>query len=396
MTRSLLACTLLLAALSGSMARAEEARGLRRKDFPSARALTHRQIQAINVGQSSGTLKPAVFDRKWKSSLETPGMFMRSYPGAYWSDLRQLGPDRIPGGMVTGLGDAHPQNFGFIRINGRTRFVFNDLDDSGKVPVALDAARYFSTLRLMVDDKALARRVLEQYVATIKDPRAARPIDASFRPNWTKVDRNDLARYTVGGQKLDSSDPAVPLSPVGPAVRRAVERTLAGARSRLGAVQVLDVASRAREYGGSGGLIRYWALVKQGGRTTILELKQAGAPSSEQLGLKQRLDPDRRLGTLERAFWGAVPGDDLFYVKLQGKRFLVRDRLEMENLDILKLDPRQREEVLLAQASIMADLHRTAWKGVSRDEIERWLWKSSKTLARRWDAAYHEGLAAGR
>src|SRR5262249_19759014 len=143
-----------------------------------------------------------VFDAKWKGSLVAPNIFMRSYPPAYHADLMQVGAKRLPGEEGICFGDAHPDNFGFIAINGKTKFVFNDLDDSGICPIAVDAARYSAVLHLYFADADLTADVIEHYVDTVMDSSAGEKIDKSLIPDMDKHRMKEVDTSTKNGKFL--------------------------------------------------------------------------------------------------------------------------------------------------------------------------------------------------
>ena len=96
---------------------------------------------------------------------------------------------------------------------------------------------------------------------------------------------------------------------------------------------------------------------------------------------------DQRLAVLKTALWSTTVQDDYFYVQVLGARFLVRNRLAKKSIDLVAMSSKDREDVLRAQASVMARLHAPRWSGVEKDEIRSWLYDSSKVIADRWDRA---------
>ena len=330
-------------------------------------------------------LDDASFARKWEASLVDASKFFRSYPNAFYRDFRELGLARIPGNVGLIFGDPHPENFGFLRLDDGPAFVFNDLDDSGRGPVALDALRYFTALRLRFPgDKKHFEEALDAYFDTLVDASAAPRIKHSFEPDWGDVAREKLAKYTSGDALRLGASTRLSSPPV--SMRALLESRLA-ASPPFASYRILDVAVRARDGGGSGGLLRYWALAESEGKRTILEFKEATAPAVDQLGGRS-LSPSRRLGLLKDAFWGAGNDGDHVYAKVEGTRFLVRDRLRMANLDLSELSERKLGHVVQAQAGILAKRHEEGWGSLAPDDIRAWLKHSSKVVAERWQTAF--------
>src|SRR5262249_59112239 len=95
----------------------------------------------------------------------------RVYHAAYHKDfavnLRTEARAKIPAARGLCVGDAHPDNFGFLKFDTTMLYAFNDLDDSGHCPVALDALRYITAVRLFFD-KDLAETAAKRYVKVLK------------------------------------------------------------------------------------------------------------------------------------------------------------------------------------------------------------------------------------
>jgi Uncharacterized protein conserved in bacteria (DUF2252) len=359
-----------------------QAKALSNPDF--AAPLNRAFIRAASVNLASAT-----FDAKWTAATsDSAVMFMRAFPGAYHKDLKQVPGKRVLGREGMCFGDPHPDNFGFLQLAGETRFVFNDLDDSGPCPVGLDAARYFAVLSLYFADKKLSADVLEQYVDTVKDPNQATQLNRSYDPDWAKVQADGLAAATQGdrlvlGATTELTAPS--------ASERAAVMAAAAADRRLAQLTIKDVASLFRVSGGSGGLRRFWLLVANAsGKRTIIELKETATPGVNLGTQRAALPAGERIAKLKKAFWNTSETDDYFEVPLLGGTFLVRDRFSKKSVNLSKLKASELTEVLRAQASEMARVHATAWQGIKKDDLRTWLDGSAQTLADRWEAAFNK------
>lgn len=320
---------------------------------------------------------------KWKESLKVKVMFFRAFPAGFHKDLKQAPASRQLGRQTMCAGDAHPGNFGFQRLGGKTRFVYNDFDDSGYCPVSYDAVRYFAALRIFFDDDELNDEILEAYVDAVKDSSRAMTLDEDLLPDWSDVRAKGLETYTAGKQFLLVEDLRAPSKAVRTAVTGAAAKVawLAGA-------QVLDVVEIDRRSGGSGGLDRYWALLQLGDKRTIVEFKEAAKPGAEYGVHAKKLPSASRLAVLQAQLWGYAKPDALATVGMFSKSFIVRDRLLRKSLDVLQLKRSDRDHVLQVQAAVLADMHREAWQGVQKDMIRSWLAASAKVLAKRWSGVY--------
>lgn len=327
------------------------------------------------------------FKEKLESSLPAAGgdkvMFQREYPGAHWRLMKMLSRGRLPGGTAVVPGDSHFDNQGFVK--GVDRLVVNDLDDSGRGPVAGDAARYFGISRGSFGKK-LNRRLIAQYVKTIEDPSAAKTVPKGLLPDWNEVSARELKAMTKGNDFDYKSNPN--LSPVRDAKLTSEIGAMIGENPALGEVTIKAVAKLTRNKGGSSGEDRIEVYGQRGNEPVLYELKPTPAPEIEQYQARNQLSTDKRPSVLKKTFWGKDVKGNFVYVKVAGKRWLLRNRLEMASLDVTKLSKSDREKVLLAQVSNLALIHREGWRGVDPAEIKGWLRKTSKTEAGYWGDAY--------
>lgn len=336
------------------------------------------------------TLSADRFDAKWRASIaDGPLMFLRAYPAAFHLDLKQLPLERIPGEEGLCVGDAHPDNFGYLEIGtarGRSSiYAFNDLDDSGRCLVALDALRYFVAFRLYFDDDAKLEKSLDDYIGVAFAKGASSALDLAWKdakgdaPNWSKVQAGELKKY-VSGDAFKSLSPDE-LQPVSSEEKAAVIKVLSRSPSPKG-IQIFDVARRPRVGGGSGGLTRYWAYVAlPDGAHTILELKETARPGVDFGHVSEPLSSDERLGVLKRELWGATIGDDYFPVQIGKTSFLVRDRARKESEN-------PNGKLRRAQARYLGALHHGHWADATKGEARDWLKNSSKVVAKRWVSFY--------
>jgi hypothetical protein len=337
------------------------------------------------IQKTHPALSAADFEKKWAASLASPILFIRAYPAAFHRALATTHDPAPAGGEALCLGDAHPGNFGFLSLEGKTRFAYNDLDDSGYCPVGYDALRYFTALWMFFGDEALVRDIVERYVDVVKDAARASGVPSSLLPKWNKVREKGLSEHVRGGKLV--GDELVPAS----AAEKSAITKLFAREPRLRGVRIVDIASVAREMGGSGGLRRYWVLALREGAATILELKQAVTPGVEWGVASKKLPFASRLGPLKAAFWGTRSDADYFYVALDRTYFLVRDRFTKKSLKVEELSGKTRKDVLQAQASVMGLLHARAWGATKKDALRAWLLTHAAALARSWSDAYKSG-----
>ncbi len=353
--------------------------GLRAEDFCAKPVVGQALIDKIDPRPAE--TRAAVLASALKGGH--PMWLLGTFPNVFYAELKPFAR-RIPGGQGLIIGDSHPNNFGFVQINGKAIYAPNDFDDGGWGPVALDALHYFTAVQATFNDTALTDRLIAEYVrcstSSKSEPRGE---PAGGAPNWQKLASDMLAKYTVGDAfKL----PTKALNAIAsPATKAKVTAAVASALPKL---QVLDGVEFVHNYGGSGGYQRYWVLAKnENGEREIIELKQAGAPAVGQYE-KQALSGSLRLQRLKAAFWdGAAPNDDHIVVSISGVNFELRRKMRMGDVEVEEMSPTDRETTLLAQAHRLADLHRSGWGKTRAAEMTRFLLPSTQTLATQWSDA---------
>jgi hypothetical protein len=353
--------------------------GLKPSDF--ARRLDKSVIRATD-----SELPDDVFEKKWAAAEKmSPQKLMRAFPAAFHLDLKQIDPSKVPGGESVGFGDAHLNNFGFLHLQGKTLFAYNDLDDSGICPTAFDAVRYFTIARLFLEHRKDFELLLDRYLKAVKDPNKGVEVDDRLAPNWKKLHKKGLEEITTAdGAHLDFKHTA--LEPIPAEQRDAIFealRTQAG-----GQFTPVDVGSKERDHGGSAGMRRYEVLVDGPQGRTLIELKEA-QPVGTELGRHTHVLPmDERLPVLKQTFWGMDPPDNYLYVKTLGSRFLLRDKLTEEKVDVRELSHKKADRLLEVQTSELARVHAAGWAGVTKEEMRTWIDRTSETLAKRWSTVF--------
>lgn len=356
-----------------------------------AKPLTKAALRASN-----DNLPDDLFATKWSATLtDSAVMFARAYPGAFHADLAQVDRATLPGKETLCFGDAHPDNFGFLRLGDDTRYLYNDLDDAGFCTASVDALRYFAIVRLYFGDDALTSELVEAYVDGLKDGAKREEIAGSLAPSWSKVREKGLEKAVADDRFITGGDDgiAAPANAEAKAVRAAIAKVPA-----LASAEIFDVATLDRTTGGSGGLARYWILLNPspggtGPKKTIYELKEMAKPGTERGRSSAVLDPKTRLAELKAELWETDTESDYLEVKLLGKRFLLRDRLAKKSVDLDELSPGDRRAVLAVQAGLLSARHEQAFEGVKKDDLRPWLLASSAVVAERWQAFFDASRA---
>jgi hypothetical protein len=344
-------------------------------DFPAA-------LDEAFIRSPQTWLDDGAFATKWADMLTSPIAMFGGADSAFHADLASRAA-ALPGGEVLCHGDPKLDNFGWVEAGGAGLFSDGDFDDAGACPAAADVLRFLVATDLWFDDPALDDAALSAYVDALASPASAVAIDPSELPDWDAVRSDGVAKDTskhhlvLGGEVQAASDDEI----------AAITALVAG-DARF-PTELEDVARDVRTTGGSAGLRRFWLLVDDPTHPeTIVELKELATPGTEFGPHSTTYDGPDRFDVLKPFWWGVASPSDEFYVALLDGRFLARDKLARTSPDPAKLSAAQLENMLLAEASLMALRHAPAWTGTDPAALRAWLRASAATLAARWRAAY--------
>lgn len=369
------------------------------RDLPRPRDLGQAFFRATNPHISH-----ADFEAKWKKAQKSPLRLLRSFPQAYWLLLERVPEAHVPGRRGICYGDAHLENFGFLRsVKGPMVFVANDLDDAGPGEVGLDALRWAVSLALSGMRARQLAPLLRHYAAAACDARAAgTPLPAELVPDVDEVIQKRLAklvRVTAGKGPALVRGEETGLSAVD-ASERALVTEAFEREADLSGLKLCDVAELDRDSGGSGGLRRFWALTRGGpasprsksraseGTLDVLELKELTTPAV-QWG-HHRTPLGDRIAEVKAVLHAGTPVREHFAVRLGHAEFLVRSRLARASLDLTELDSEQRTAAFLAQASLLGRHHRAAYRDIEPAALADWLATSARTVSEHFEALFEE------
>ncbi len=359
---------------------------LRNKDLVSADDLTRAYFRATNPQRTEH-----VFDAKWWIALGSPFSFFRAFPQAYWVDVNQIADERLPAVEVSNMlyGDAHPENFGYLTFKEGTHFVYNDLDDVDRGNAALDALRYFTATVLESGDKDELDMLICEYCDVMQSLAPAKSPPASLFPDIEALRDEELRYYVKDNRFLTNEDTL--LTALRPDDRDRVVISGAvrsSASTWLRTLNILDIVEREKQYGGSGGLRRFWLLATnpENGREDIVEIKELDEPGPAWGDPYSPLED--RVETGKAELWNGLTAQDHFTLVIATTPFLVRSRLGRKNIKLGKLSDQDRLGVLLAEVGIMALHHRKAYKPAEYPLVCDWLLGSARTMRKRWRSVW--------
>lgn len=346
-------------------------RGPAQYGFLNELSFRKQHLEKSFLRQSYPHLSEEVFEVKFQNSLERPLLFFRSYVNSYYQDTLIRGTLRTP---VFCLGDAHPENFGFISFQNESHYVFNDIDDSGICPIGLDILRYFSALRLTINDEEIIENLVQTFVETVN----GKDLDYFIfkRPDLAKENLNNLKKYTKDAQFIERKN-LVPLTD------DEKKGLISQVKNQLGNLKVLDMARYQKNDGGSAGLSRFWLIVESSkNHRELIEFKETTQPAVIWSGHEQSFDRSKT----PQYIWGNTP-DYYGYIKLDNTLFMIRTRAD-DYIDLNKLNNQDQLKLLQYQVQLLALFHKANLNKLGGINKE-WLVLNSKIIAQRYQEAFN-------
>lgn len=328
--------------------------------------------------QSYPHLSPEQFQQKWKNAQKSGLLFMRSFVNTWYDELGRLSST---GPIGPCFGDPHPENFGYLLFGdsgkqGETfEYTYNDVDDSGACPVAFDALRYFTTLKIMAKDSDMEADLRRAYVRFLNGEELQTKASASLRPEISTAVSKMLSKTKKNKIKIEG-----PLKPLAPTKAQALFALI---KPQCPGCQYLDAAEYQVSSGGSAGLERYWILVETAPqKQLIIEFKELTEPASQRGKWAQKLKLSR--DAILKDLWGNQWPTYFAFVSFDAQPFLMRSRLNAD-LPLENLNAEQKKAVLTEQVYHLAQLHKKTLTGSTL--LEEWLGRQSEFQARRYSEA---------
>lgn len=316
-------------------------------------------------------------DSKWKSANKDPMSLIRSYVNIWYDEAGQVsnwGP------IGPCFGDPHIENFGFLWFDDEAwRYTYNDLDDVGACPVIFDAVRFFTTLKLFVNDVDAEKRILTTYIDTLNGKAFSELPSSNLTPDFNKVSDKQIKQNTADGRLVLEKDGQLLTSLEQEEVFAALKQVLRTPDE----LSFIDIYRFDHTAGGSAGLDRYKVLAKDpAGDLLVLELKELGKPAAER-GPWSTTSMLNRQQFMEK-LWGANKPMYLRFPIIGNKPFLLRSTIK-KSVDFSKLSDSEKIGLLSEEAYIMAKLHKQTLVGTA--ELADWLLLQSKFMADRYTTA---------
>lgn len=340
-------------------------------DDPQAVSFRSPNLEKEYLRETYSHLSDEAFETKFQLSLERPLLFYRSYVNTFYTETQIRG---LLNKSTACYGDAHPENFGYISFNKKPRYVFNDIDDSGNCPVGLDILRYFAALKLTdisEEDFEKLAELFESYVEGTREESLKFDL-----PDLARENDKNLKKYTLKDQFLVKPN----LELLTETEKRRIFPLI---QNQLVGLEVLDIATYTKSDGGSGGLKRYWLIVKNNkGHRELIEFKEQVRPAVSLTGVTQ----DFVRTATPRYIWGAFP-DYYGYVTFDKTLFLTRTKAD-DFINLGNLSQKDQFKVLSYQVYLIAKFHQKSLQSIGGIKAQ-WIIKNSKRVSQRYIDAFN-------
>lgn len=277
------------------------------------------------------------------------------------------------------VGDAHSENFGVLLLENQSPlFTMNDIDDSGPCPVGLDLFRLMVSSRLY-DEKIKLDDLKDAYLAGLKK-------------DGFKVPESILQMISKAQKKgIVPSDKKVLENKIirDSQVKELSDGEFAGIKRALNTYehvldpkfQILDALSTSKIGGGSGGLLRYEVLIKNGNSNLHLEFKEMVQPSvypvSENI-------PSAGQRVNNSILFNQGLGASRLYkvVEINGKSFFIRPRFAGNvGVTLEKQSTSDNREIIQYEAYSLGLIHSR-----SIHDLNRWIDKVDSLKKSEWES----------
>lgn len=301
------------------------------------------------------------FDPTKLVAAESPLQFMRSYVDYFYlllsnntKNLSTLSALQSTSGWC--VGDAHPENFGFlVQDDGSSIFSMNDLDDGGPCPVGLDL------LRLLVSGKLALKGISVEtlraaYLMGLRGDSFPVPlVIGELKKKSQKKGKQNSSKKISGNKIVRDND----MNEVSVEEKQSIDTAMASLGHLFAPrAQLLDVVSRRKVGGGSGGLLRYEILVQKGTEKIHLELKEQILPAIASVVIGKVPDISERVAKGVQYTQSPFPSRYYVGLKVGGRDMLMRPLFSGNmGLEITDFNQENAHSVVYFQTYSLGTIH---------------------------------------
>lgn len=296
--------------------------------------------------------------------------YIRSFIPSYYStihDVRESLPvfAKLKSHRGKIVGDAHVENFGYVVNNkGKVKFTMNDFDDTADAPFFLDVMKLSQSASYTVDLNQA--KLIEAYRKGIAgQAKDLAPYTRKLGEKAAKGGAASKAEFEISkkGKKkfIEKNEPYFAATK---AEEKAVEKAL---NDKFKSATLHDLYRTSKESGGSAFGTRYHALVDIDKSTHFLEFKQINPGGVVEKWTTKKVTDEQRIRASMKTFYGNNFNDYLDVVKLDGKPYQVRFKLEGNKAIAMDKVPEEEiQSVIEDEFYLLGQLHRTSMGGTDK------------------------------
>ncbi len=286
--------------------------------------------------------------------------FLRSFVD-YFYDLMAQNPNSLhiikKAGTIGGwcVGDAHAENFGILlEENAQAVFTMNDMDDSGPCPVAYDLFRLLVSSRLYMPN-INTQKIINSYLDGLNGKSASFPDSIKSMTKDAQNSGFEIVAKDLQGRAFKRKNS---MSEVDSIVKAQIS-TLLESQYKNENLKVLDIVSKLKVGGGSGGLQRYEVLITNTKNQLIhLELKELVNPSIAAVATSAIPDQASRMKRSLLIDQGSGFSHYYNVFSIQGKTMLLRPKFAGNiGVDLGSMGEKGNKEIINFEAYILGRIH---------------------------------------
>lgn len=322
--------------------------------------------------------------------------YIRSFIPSYYStiyDVRETLPvfAKLKSHRGKIVGDAHVENFGYVVNNkGKVKFTMNDFDDTADAPLFLDVMKLSQSASYTVDLNQA--KLIEAYRKGIAGKtKELAPYTRKLGEKAQKGGTTSKAEFELSkkGKKkfVEKNEPYFPTTKK---EDEAVEKAL---KEKFKDAKLQDIYRTSKESGGSAFGTRYHAIVDIDGKTHFLEFKEINPGGVIDKWVTKKVTDENRVRQSIQTFYGDDFKDYLDVVKLDGKPYQVRFKLEGNKAIAMDKVPEEEiQSVIEDEFYLLGQLHRTSMGGTDKavaayakdlDKVTIEEWEESLSIMRK-------------
>lgn len=282
------------------------------------------------------------------------------------------------------LGDPHLFNFGEVRLENGYKWSLNDIDDSGVGPFILDLVRFASTVEasnyriiefkdiyLAYSDGISGKDYSRPKIVNSLRQLSKKDVDRKWDSFFEKLINLNTEKINYGIKDIISFDSGPDL------LKKFISKHLDKFKNFFPkGSSITDLGFRAKDFGGSQGLVRLYIATKSDQGLSVYEFKPLVRPGLDYY--QQQGSQELRVSSIINLLWKNSIYTDYRYIKIEDQEYFMRIRLPKlfklhDEEEFVEMNTGEKKEYLSYIANWIGKKHRVQMSNAEKysDELEK-------------------------